>query len=59
MQHAGLTLFLVFFGISVLDAFDGGNWLRFLFWIGVGLIFWGLERERHRTPRVAGKPAAR
>jgi hypothetical protein len=59
MKHAGLTVLLVFFAISVLDAFDGGSWLRILFWIGVGLIFWGLERERHRPAPIARGPAHR
>ena len=30
MKHAGLTIFIVFFGISLLDALSSGNWLRAL-----------------------------
>ena len=39
MKYAGLTIFIVFFGISLLDALWGGNWLRALFWVGIGLLF--------------------
>jgi hypothetical protein len=46
MKHAGLTVFILFFGISLLDALGGGHWLRALFWLGMGVVFWGLERER-------------
>ena len=46
MKYAGLTIFIVFFGISLLDALWGGHWLRALFWIGIGLTFFALDRVR-------------
>ena len=48
MKYAGLTIFIVFFGISLLDALWSGNWLRALFWIGIGLTFFALDRMRQR-----------
>ena len=59
MPNAGVTIFLVFFGISLLDALRGGHWLRALFWIGVGLAFWLLDRRQEgrqekRVPRSGG-----
>ena len=51
MKRAALTVFAVFFGISLLDALDGGQWLRAGFWIGIGLLFWRLEQGRgYRRP---------
>lgn len=44
MGYPGLTVFLLFFGISLLDAFAGGHWLRGLLWVGVGIAFWGFDR---------------
>ena len=44
MGNPGLTVFLLFFGISLLDAFAGGHWLRGLLWVGVGIAFWGFDR---------------
>jgi len=44
MTYPGLTVFLLFFGISLLDAFEGGHWLRGIFWIGIGLAFWVFDR---------------
>lgn len=44
MGNPGLTVFLLFFGISLLDAFAGGHWLRGVLWVGVGIAFWGLDR---------------
>lgn len=46
MAYPGLTIFLVFFGISLLDALGGGHWLRVAFWIAIGLAFWALDRVR-------------
>jgi hypothetical protein len=59
MPYAGVTIFLVFFGISLLDALRGGHWLRAGFWIALGLVFWALDRVRRdrRKPDAASGPA--
>lgn len=46
MKHAGLTVFILFFGISLLDAFRGGHWLRAAFWLVMGALFYALDRSR-------------
>jgi hypothetical protein len=33
------AVFLIFFGLALLDALTSGNWLRSAFWIVVGLLF--------------------
>ena len=48
MKYAGLTIFVVFFGIALLDALWGGYWVRALFWIGIGLAFFAMDRMRQR-----------
>jgi len=48
MRYQGLTIFLVFFGISLLDALWGGHWVRALFWLGMGLVFFALDHARTR-----------
>jgi hypothetical protein len=45
-KHAGLTVFILFFGISLLDALRGGHWLRAGLWLLLGLVFYALERRR-------------
>jgi hypothetical protein len=45
MKHPGLTIFLVFFGISLLDAFWGGHWARGLFWVAIGLLFFVMDHN--------------
>ncbi|MEO6066693.1 MAG: hypothetical protein ABIQ41_01785 [Gemmatimonadales bacterium] len=54
MAYAGVTVFLLFFGISLLDALSGGHWLRAGFWITMGLVFWGLDRMRRGDGTKAG-----
>ncbi|MDZ4863765.1 MAG: hypothetical protein SGJ01_10000 [Gemmatimonadota bacterium] len=46
MAYAGVTIFLLFFGISLLEALSGGHWVRAAFWIALGLMFWALDRKR-------------
>jgi len=56
MANAGLTVFVVFFGISLLDAFWGGHWLRAAFWLAMGIAFWGLARMRREHGGKAEPP---
>jgi len=36
---AGFTVFIIFFGIAVIEAFQKRNWLWAGFWIITGLVF--------------------
>jgi hypothetical protein len=35
----GFTVFILFFGIALLDAVHTFDWLRIVFWLGTGLVF--------------------
>ncbi len=48
MANQGITIFVVFFGVSLLDALSGGHWLRVEFWLVMGGLFWVLDRVRLR-----------
>jgi len=39
---AAMTVFLLFFGFSLLDALKYGNWLAAIFWLAMGVLFMGL-----------------
>ena len=39
----GFTIFLLFFGVAMLDALQGGSWPRVAFWAGMGAAFWAIE----------------
>lgn len=34
-----VTIFLLFFGISLIDAVQSHHWLRALLWFSIGLVF--------------------
>jgi hypothetical protein len=36
---AGLGIFIIFFGISTLEAFRTGDWRMIAFWMVMGIIF--------------------
>jgi hypothetical protein len=57
-MNAGLLIFVVFFGISLLDAVVNGQWMRGLIWVGAGLLFAWLGRQRSHEPRP-GQPRGR
>ena len=52
-MRTNLTIFLLFFGIALLDAIRGGYGLRVAFWLAVGVLFYVADRRQpaKRTPR--------
>jgi len=43
MPRPALTIFVLFFGLALLDAVRAGDWLLALFWVAVGTLFSMLE----------------
>lgn len=37
--RTSFTVFILFFGISLLEAFRTRNWMNVAFWVGIGIIF--------------------
>jgi hypothetical protein len=35
----GFTIFILFFGIAALDAFQTHNWSNIIFWVAIGFVF--------------------
>ena len=35
----GFTIFIIFFGAAALDAFTTRSWLRSIFWLAMGVVF--------------------
>lgn len=33
------AVFILFFGIALLEAFQEGNWIRAVLWLAVGVVF--------------------
>jgi hypothetical protein len=33
------TVFLLFFGVALLEAIQSGNWIKTIFWVAIGLVF--------------------
>lgn len=44
-----MTIFVVFFGISLLDAFASQNWWRAAFWLAIAFVFLGASRFGRRV----------
>jgi hypothetical protein len=41
-----VAIFLIFFGIALLDAFGSHNWLEAAFWLAIGMLFVFANRLR-------------
>jgi hypothetical protein len=37
--RTSFTVFILFFGISLLEAFRTRNWVNVAFWLGIGILF--------------------
>lgn len=48
-----VAVFLVFFGVALLDAITSGNVLRTAFWIVIGLFFLRADMLKPRNSRQA------
>lgn len=49
---ANFAVFLLFFGVAALEAFQTGNRLKAAFWLAIGVVFLAadnLKKERVRT----------
>ena len=61
MRHLRLgpnvTVFLLFFGIALLEAFRAGDWLQAALWCALGLVFLradALRRDERHDQRLRG-----
>lgn len=39
LRGTNVTIFLLFFGLSLVEAMETRNWLRMLLWLAIGLVF--------------------
>jgi hypothetical protein len=47
MKHAGLTVFVLFFGIALIEAVQKHNWLEAGLFVSLGLMFfWADARQK-------------
>ena len=43
---SNFAVFALFFGLSLLEAFQAGNWLRAAFWLAIATVFLYSDRKR-------------
>jgi len=43
---SNFAVFALFFGLSLLEAFQAGNWLRAAFWLALATVFLYSDRKR-------------
>jgi hypothetical protein len=44
--NTNFTVFLLFFGLATLEAFQTRNWLRAAFWVAIALVFLVADNSR-------------
>lgn len=43
---SNFAVFVLFFGLSLLEAFQTRNWLRAVFWLAIAIVFLYADRRR-------------
>ena len=46
---ASFAVFLLFFGVALLEAFQTQNWLKAAFWLVIGFMFLVADNRRQRV----------
>lgn len=49
---ANFTIFLLFFGVAMLEAFQTGSWLKAAFWLAIGLVFLAADNLKKRDTSI-------
>jgi hypothetical protein len=44
--NTNFTIFVLFFGLATLEAFQTRNWLRAAFWVAIALVFLVSDKRR-------------
>ena len=45
------TVFVLFFGLALIEATQAGNWLSVLFWLAIGSFFLTADRMQRHSRR--------
>jgi hypothetical protein len=51
VSRPGIVIFILFFGVALLDSLRGGHWLRVVFWLAIASLFWVLDRRHFPSRR--------
>jgi len=43
------TVFLLFFGVATIEAFQSHNWIKSIFWLAIGVIFLVADNFKKKT----------
>jgi len=44
-SSTNFTIFLLFFGVATLEAFQTANWIKAAFWVAIGCAFLFLDKS--------------
>jgi hypothetical protein len=50
--RTNFAVFLLFFGVAALEAFQSANWTKAAFWVAIGIVFLAadnMKKNRHHT----------
>jgi hypothetical protein len=47
--NSNFTVFLLFFGVSLLESFQNQNWIKAFFWLAIGIVFLAADNLRSKA----------
>lgn len=54
-SFTNITVFILFFGVAVIEAIQTKNWLKVAFWFAIGLVFFLGDVIKNRDKRTEEK----
>ena len=45
------AVFLLFFGVAVIEAFQSHNWIKAIFWLAIGVVFLVADNFKRKTDK--------
>jgi hypothetical protein len=49
---ANFTVFLLFFGVAMLEAFQTGNWIKAAFWLAIAVVFLAADNRNKSDQKI-------
>lgn len=47
---SNVAVFLLFFGVASLEAFQSANWMKAVFWAAIGIVFLLADNMKQKSP---------
>jgi hypothetical protein len=58
VSFTNTAVFILFFGMGVVEAIQTKNWLKVIFWFAIGFIFLFADLKKNKDDHAGNKPGS-